>query len=68
MNKFRVSRTSELHAGAAGNVRSDAPMEMVMDMVTVARRLRAKLTCETIVRNENGKQRWRSEAPKDPSD
>jgi hypothetical protein len=36
MTEFRVSGGSDLHPGEAGNGRSDAPVDVAMEMATVA--------------------------------
>jgi len=72
MTKFRVSGRSDLDAGEAGDGRSDAPIEVVMEMATVATSIAAETAGATIFelmeRNENGKQRRRSEALAAPCD
>jgi hypothetical protein len=72
MTEFRGSERSDLHAGEAGDGRSDTPMDMVMEMATAARSIDAETAGVTIFepmeRNENGKRRWRSKVPASPSD
>jgi hypothetical protein len=72
MTKFRVSGRSDVDAGEAGNGRSDAPLDVAMEMATAATSIAAETACATIFepmeRNENGKRRRRSEAPPAPSD
>jgi len=57
MTEFRVSRRSDLDAGEAGNERSDAPMDVPMEMATVATAIAAETAGATIFkameRNEN---------------
>jgi len=72
MTEFRGSERSDLDAGEAGDGRSDAPMDMAMEMATVVTSIAAETAGVTIFepmeRNENGKRRRRSEAPVTPSD
>jgi hypothetical protein len=72
MTEFRGSERSDLDAGEAGDGRSDAPMDMAMEMATAATSIAAETAGVTIFepmeRNENGKRRRRSEAPATPSD
>jgi hypothetical protein len=67
MTEVRVSGRSDLDAGEAGDGRSDAPMEVAMEMATGATPVAAETAGATIVepmeRNENGKRRRKSEAP-----
>jgi hypothetical protein len=66
MTEARVSGRSDLDTGEAGDGRSDAPMDVAMEMATAATPVAAGTTGTTIVelteRNENGKRRRRSEA------
>jgi hypothetical protein len=72
MTEFRVSGRSDLDAGEAENGRSDAPMDVAMEMATAATSIAAETAGATIFepmeRNENGKRRSRSKAPAAPSD
>jgi len=72
MTEFRVSRRNDLVVGETRSGRSDALMDMAIAMDTAATSTRAetagKTTFEPIEINENGKRRWRSEAPGAPSD
>jgi len=72
MTEFRGSERSDLDVGEAGDVKSDAPMDMAMEMATAATSIAAETAGVTIFesmeRNKNGKQRRRSEAPATPSD
>jgi len=72
MTEFRVSGRSDLDAGEAENGRSDAPMDVAMEMATEATSIAAETAGATIFepmeRNGNGKWRRRSEAPVAPSD
>jgi len=71
MTEFRVSGTSDLDAGEAGDGRSDAPMEVAMEMATAATTIAPETAGATIFepmeRNKNGKRRRRSKAPAAPS-
>jgi hypothetical protein len=66
MTEARASGRSDLDTGEAGDGRSDAPMEVVMEMATVATPVAAEtagaITVEPMERNQNGKLRRRSEA------
>ena len=66
MTEFRVSRRSDLDAGEAENGRSDAPMDVAMEMATAATSIAAETAGATLFepmeRNENGERRRRSEA------
>jgi len=66
MTEARVSGRSDLDKGEAGDGRSDAPMDVAMEMATAATPVAAETAGTTIVepmeRNENGKRRRRSEA------
>ena len=68
----RVSGRSDLDAGEAADGRSDAPMEVAMEMATAATSIPAESAGATIFdpmeRNENGKPGRRSEAPAALSD
>jgi len=72
MTDVRVSGRSDLDAGEAENGRSDAPMDVAMEMATAATSIAGETAGATILepmeRNENGKRRRRSEAPVAPSD
>jgi hypothetical protein len=72
MTECRVSVRCALGAGEAGNGRSDAPMDVAMEMATAATATPAETAGATIFepmeRNENGKKRRQSEAPAAPSD
>jgi len=63
---------SDLDAGEAGKGRSDPPMDVAMEMGTVATSIAAEnagaAVLEPMERNENGKLGRRSEAPAAPSD
>ena len=67
MTEFRVSGRSDLDVGEAGNGRSDAPMDVVMDMATAVTSIAAETAGATIFqpmeRNEKGQRRRRSKAP-----
>jgi len=58
--------------GEAGDKKSDAPMDVVMDMMTAAASIAAETAGATIFepmeRHDNGKQRMSSKAPAAPSD
>jgi outer membrane biosynthesis protein TonB len=72
MTEFRVSGRSDLDAGEAENGRSDAPMDVAMEMATTATSIATETAGATIFepmeRNENRKRRKRSEAQAAPSD
>jgi len=72
MTEIRGSERRDPHVGKAGDGRSDAPMDMAMEMATAATSIAAETAGVTIIdpmlRNENGKRRRRSEAPATPSD
>jgi hypothetical protein len=72
MTKLRGSERSGLDTGEAADGRSDAPMDMVMQMATAVTSIAAETTGATIVepmeRNKNGKRKRRSEALATPSD
>jgi len=67
MTEVRVSDRSGLDTGGAADGRSDAPMDMVMEMATAVTAIAAEtvgeVTLEPMERNENGKRRRRSEVP-----
>jgi hypothetical protein len=71
MAKFRVSERSDLDTGEAGDGRSDAPMDVVMEMATAATFITMETAGTTIFnwmeRSVNGKQRRRYEALAAPS-
>jgi len=66
MTEARVSERRGLDTGEVADGRSDAPMDMVMEMATVltsiATGTAGKATLEPMEGNENGKRR-RSEVP-----
>jgi hypothetical protein len=66
MTEARGSERSDLDTGEAGDKRSDAPVEVAMEMTTAETAGATML--EPMERNENGKRRRRSEAPATPSD
>jgi len=72
MTEFRVSGRSDLEAGKAGNGRSDALMNVAMQMATEATSIAAETVGATIFepmqRNENGKRSRRSDLPPAPSE
>ena len=72
ITEFTVSRRSDLDSGEAENGRSDAPMDVAMEMATAATSITAETAGATIFqlmeRNKNGKRRRRREAPAAPSD
>ena len=72
ITECRVSRRSDLDGGEGGNGRSGAPMDVAMEIAMAATAIAAETAGATISermeRNENGKQRRRSEAPVAPSD
>jgi nucleotidyltransferase/DNA polymerase involved in DNA repair len=72
MTEIRGSERSDLDAGEAGDGRSDAPMDMAMEMVAAATSIAVETLgvtrFEPMERNENGKRRRRSKAPVTPSD
>ena len=61
ITEFRVSGRSDLDAGDAGNGRSDATMDVAMEMATVVIAIAAEtegaIILDPMERNENGK--WR---------
>jgi len=71
MTEFRVSGRSDLDVGGAENGRSDAPLDVAMEMVTataIAAETAGAGIFEPMEGNENGKRGRRSEAPAAPSD
>jgi len=72
MSEARVSERIDLDMGEAGNRRSDAHMDVAMEMATAATSIAMETAGATIFelmeRNENRKRRRRSEAPVAPSD
>jgi len=71
MTEFRVSGRSDLQAGGAEIGRSDAPMDVAMEMATatgIAVGTVGAGIFELMERNENGKRRMRREDPAAPSD
>jgi hypothetical protein len=58
MTKFRGSKRSDLDTGESGDGRSDAPMDIEMEMATAATSIAAETPGVTIFepmqRNENG--------------
>jgi hypothetical protein len=71
MTEFRVSGRSDLDTGGAENGRSNAPMDVVMEMATatsIATEAAGAGIFEPMERNENRKRRRRSEAPAAPSE
>jgi len=67
MTEFRGSERSDLDAGEAGDGRSNAPIDMAMEVATAATPAGVAIF-EPMERNEKGKRRRRSEAPAAPSD
>ena len=67
MTEVIGKKRSDLDTGEAGDRRSDAPMDVAMEMVTtvtlIATETMGATIFEPLERNENGKQRRRSEAP-----
>jgi len=72
MSESRVSGSSVLDTGEAGNGRSNAPMDMAMEMATAATAIATETAGATIIqptkRNEIRKHRRRTKAPAAPSD
>jgi len=66
MTEARGSERSDLDTGEAGDRRSDAPVDVAMEMTTAE--TAGATIFELMERNENGKRRRRSEAPATPSD
>jgi len=71
MTKFRGSESSDQEAGDAGDGRSDAAMNMAIEVATAATSIAAEtagvIIFEPRERNESGKQTRRSEAWLAPS-
>jgi len=65
MTEARGSERSDLDTGEAGDRRSDAPVDVAMEMTTAE--TAGATMFEPMERNENGKRRRRSEAPATPS-
>ena len=67
MTEVRARERTSLDTGKAADGRSDAPMDMTMEMATVVTSIAAGTagedTLEPMERNENGKRRRRSEVP-----
>ena len=67
MTEFRVSGRSDLDAGEAGVRRSDAPLDVAMEMMTAAKSISAETggatRFEPMEGNDKRKWRMRSEAP-----
>jgi len=72
MTEARGSERSDLDTGEVGDRRSNAPVDVAMEMMTVATPTHAETTGATMFepmeRNENGMRRRRSEAPATPRD
>jgi len=69
MSEARGSERRDLDTGEAADRRTDAPMDVAMEMTTAATPTIAGQTIfEPMEMNENGQQRRRSEAPAAPSD
>ena len=72
MTEASVSKRSDLETGDAGDMTSDAPVDVSMEMMTAATLTPAETASATMSepmeRKENGKRRRRSEAPATPSD
>jgi len=66
MTEVRVSERSDLDTGVAGDGRSDAPMDLAMEMATAATPTAAETAGRTIFdqkeRNDNGMRRMKREA------
>jgi hypothetical protein len=71
MTEFRGSERSDLDAAEAGDRRSDAPMDMAMEMAIAATSIASETVGATIFelmeRNEHGKMGRRREGPATPS-
>jgi hypothetical protein len=71
MTEARGSEKSDLDTAEAGDRRSDAPVDVAMEMTTAATPTAAETAGATMFepmqRNENGKRKKRSEAPAAPS-
>jgi len=67
MTEFRVSERSDLDTGQAGDGRSDAPMDVAMEMAMAVTPITVETAGGTLIepmeRNEYGKPRRRSKAP-----
>jgi len=72
MTEARGSERSDLDTGEAAVRRSDAPVDVAMEMTPAATPTTAESAVATMFepmeRNENGQRRRRSEAPVTPSD
>jgi hypothetical protein len=72
MTEARGNKRSDLDTGQAENRRSDMPMDVAIEMTTVATPSTAQTAGATMFapmkRNENGKRRRRSVAPETLSD
>jgi hypothetical protein len=66
MTEVRVNKRGVQDTGEVGDRRSDARMNVAMEMVTALTTIAAETTCaiifEPMVMNENGQQRRRSKA------
>jgi hypothetical protein len=67
MTEYRRSERSDLEEHEAGDGRSEAPMDMAMEMATAATSAGVTIF-GPMERNNNGQRRRRSEAPVAPSD
>jgi len=67
ITEVRGSKRSDLDTGEAGDRRSDAPMDVAMEMATMATPIAAETAgaaiFEPMERNENGERRRMSKAP-----
>jgi len=67
MTKFRVSARSDLDTGDSGDGRSNAPMDMAMEITTAVTVFAAETACAAIFESkkttEYGKRRRRCDAP-----
>ena len=72
MTEARGSERSDLDTGEAGDGRSNAPVDVAMEMTTevtpTAAETAGATMFEQMERNENGKRRRRCEAPATPTD
>ena len=72
LTKVRGRERSDLDAEQGGEERSDAPIDVAMEMVTAATSIAAETAATTILEpiggNYNGKRTGRSQAPAAPSD
>jgi hypothetical protein len=72
MTGFRGSKRSDLDAGDGGGGRSEAPLDMAIEMATAATSMAAETVgltiSELIMSNKNGKRKRKSAAPEAPSD